>query len=495
MLLEKAKSATLVVLFAICAYLAGLFLLDSNSISAKAVPMTTVSSVNIEELMNPQGYHVSFGGGLYSGTFDMQYMIRLWDVARGLIYVAFEAPSYSEIDQVEWDRYNTVRGITFDLPFPMTTDQILASSGASFTREAFGQETFDTIIIPTGESGVVVLGNRNELRFVKFTLKGNETEMAEILSAIEMDSKTIEYKRLEDIFSLRKILGTTDTVYRENNIIEPIVSLPAMDRFRVANEFNLQTLSEEQERRFADIAFGSRFDFVKRVREVDGSIVYLYGYGDRALRFSSTGSLEYQERYTESATTNYSPTFREGLKKAVEELKKYGALPSEFYLQSYTEAEAVTGQKVKQYYFGYKLNNVPVYLNPQDNGYAALVELTNNQVTHMKKNYKIVQKSILSVETTRKILGVDDLIDINLELILKDYLITNPIASAEKDSFGFVYKIVHDISAFEKIYVLQKENTGFYYQPAWRLTIDQRSYYFNLYTGKLLLDAPIQGVK
>jgi hypothetical protein len=495
MLLEKAKSATLVVLFTICAYLSGLFLFDNNAISAKASQTTTFTSVNIEDFLNPRSCHVSFGGGLYSGTFETTLNSRLWEEASGFIRVALEAPSYQQIDQIEWDLSNTLRGVTINLPFAMTTDQILASAASSFSRSVLGQATFDTIVLTTGANQAVFFGNNKQSNYFKFSLNGQMTSLAVTLAEIEKDSNTIEYKRLEDIFSLRKILEAPGILYQENHIVEPIVGLPGIPKVRVSNELSLQTLGENQERKYADIAFGKRFDFVKRVTEVDDSIVYLYGYGDRALRFGIGGSFEYQERYSESTPASYSPTFQDGLKKAVSELKKYGDLPEDLNLLNYTETEEMEGQKVKRYNFGYRLNGLPVYLMPQDYGYAATVELTNNQLTHLKRNFKIVQKSANSEDDLQPVLGMDELIDKNYDLILKNYLKAKPESAPKKDDFEFVYQILHDITIFQPTYVLQKDSAGLFYAPAWRLSIGQHTYYFDLYKGDLLQSESTLGVK
>ncbi|MDO9591701.1 MAG: hypothetical protein Q7I98_00735 [Erysipelotrichaceae bacterium] len=495
MLLEKAKSATLVVLFTICAYLSGLFLFDNNAVSAKASQMTAFTSVNIEDLLNPRSCHVSFGGGLYSGTFEPTLNTRLWEEASGFIRVALEVPSYQLIDQIEWDLGNTRRGVTINLPFAMTTDQILASTASSYSRNVLGQATFDTIVINTGASQVVMFGNNKQSAYYKFSLNGSMASLAITLTEIENDSNTIEYKRLEDIFSLRKILEEPGNLYQENHIVEPIVGLPGFEPVRVANELALQTLSENQERKYADIAFGERFDFVKRVTEVDGSIVYLYGYGDRALRFGVGGSFEYQERYSESAPSSYSPTFRDGLKKAVAELNKYGEMPENLNLLNYSETEEIEGQKVKRYNFGYKLNGRLVYLMPQDLGYAATVELTNNQLTHLKRNFKIVQKNAISEDDIQPVLGMDELIDKNYDLILKNYLKAKPESASKKDDFEFVYQILHDVTFFQPVYVLQKDTAGLFYKPAWRLSIGPHSYYFDLYHGDLLQSESTLGVK
>jgi hypothetical protein len=495
MLLEKAKSATLVVLFVICAYLAGQYLLDTRSIGAQTSSPGTLVSVNIEDLLNPQGYQVSFGGGLYSGTFASELRSSLWENAKGLVRIALESPAYTEMDQKSWDQAVVQRGVSLRLPFPMTADQILAASGSSSSRDLLGNAQFTVIFLPTGSSGTVWLGKPDEFKYLKFVSSAQSTDLLETVSRIERASATIEYKRLEDSFSLRRILEKPDQVYSENHIIEPIVKLPFLDRVRVSNEFNLQSLSEEQERQYADIAFGARFDFVKRVREVDGSVVYLYGYGDRALRFGVQGTLEYQERFAEGTASGTSPSFTEGLKIAVSELSKYGNLPEGFYLKGFSESEDSPGLGVKRYYFGYRYMDLPIYMSPQDQGYAAVVELTNSQVTHLKKNFKVIQRVLPIEELSLKVLSMDELIEQHYDLILDDYLKFNPEAEAFKNEFGFVYQIIHDISVYEPGYVLSKENGTIYYEPVWHLGIGSNHYYFDLYNGGLLQRDTIEAVR
>ncbi|MDK9710201.1 hypothetical protein [Acidaminobacter sp.] len=506
MLLEKAKSAILMVLFAICAYLAGQFLLDTSSISARAGSAggNVQVSVNIEDLLNPQGYQVSFGGGLYSGHFDTGLKNSLWSSAKGLIRGALETSDYTEADQALWDEAVTQRSVTLKLPFAMTMDQILVAAGSDVSRDLLGTAAFDVIIIPTAEPGSVFLGNRSEARFVSFSYStgsasGAESPQSEVLAAllteIEQDEMTVEYKRIEDTFSLRTILEKPDQVYRENHIIEPIVAMPTFEKVRVQNEFSLETLSEEQERYYADIAFGARFDFVKRVREVDGSVVYLYGYGDRALRFGAQGRLEYQERFRGGSTSDEILSFKDSLTKAVAELRKYGEFPEGFYLKYFTETEDAPGVRVKTFHFSHRHQGLPTDLSNREMPYTATVEITNDQVTYLMKSYKDIQRLLPAAAPSNQILSLDRLIESQFDLILEDYLTLNPEAAASKDDFGFVYQILHDITEYELIYFLSRDNNVLTYLPAWHLGIGGNHYYFDLYTGELLQRVPTQAVK
>jgi len=509
MLLEKAKSAILMVLFAICAYLAGQFLLDTSSISARAGSAggNVQVSVNIEDLLNPQGYQVSFGGGLYSGHFDSGLKNSLWSSAKGLIRSALETSDYTEADQVIWDEAVTQRSVTIKLPFAMTMDQILVAAGSDVSRDLLGTAAFDVVIIPTAEPGIVLLGNRSEARFVSFSYSVGTTtgavtaqitqseDLAALLTEIEQDEKTVEYKRIEDTFSLRTILEKSGQAYRENHIIEPIVAMPTFEKVRVQNEFSLETLSEEQERYYADIAFGARFDFVKRVREVDGSVVYLYGYGDRALRFGAQGRLEYQERFRGGSTSDEILSFKDSLTKAVSELRKYGEFPEGFYLRYFTETEDAPGVRVKTFHFSHRHEGLTVDLSDQEMPYTATVEITNDQVTYLMKNYKDIQRLLPTTESSNQILSLDRLIESQFDLILKDYLTLNPEAAASKDDFGFVYQILHDITEYELVYFLSHDNNVLTYLPAWHLGIGSNHYYFDLYTGELLQRVPTQAVK
>lgn len=495
MLLEKAKSATLVILFAICAYLAGQLLLDSSSISARTGSGTTQVSVNIEDLLNPQGYQVSFGGGLYSGYFDYGLKQRLWTTAKGLLRPALETANYTEVNQAMWDQAVTQRSVYLRMPFAMTADQLLAVSGSAMSRELLGSAVFDVIVLPTTEQSGVYLGNRSEGRYLRFDSGADNRALGAVVSDIEKDTMTIEYKRIEDTFSLRTILEKPGQLYRENHIIEPIVTMPPFERVRVSHEFNLQALSEEQERYYANIAFGARFDFVKRVREVDGSIVYLYGYGDRALRFGSQGKLEYIQRFQGAGSTGEGVGFRESLTKAASELRKYGPLPEDLYLSAYTEMDHPSGAKVRTFYFTYAYEHIPVKLTDHQSAYSAAVEMTGSQVTYLSKNYKQVIRALPDQEPGLPVLSMDQLIEQQFNLIQSDYLQMHPEAVASKDTLNFVYQILHDIAEYDLVYVMIKENGVYAYTPAWHLGIGTLHYYFDLYTGELLYREPLQGVK
>ena len=127
--------------------------------------------------------------------------------------------------------------------------------------------------------------------------------------------------------------------------------------------------------------------------------------------------------------------------------------------------------------------------------YTATVEITNDQVTYLMKSYKDIQRLLPTAAPSNQILSLDRLIESQFDLILEDYLTLNPEAAASKDDFGFVYQILHDITEYELIYFLSRDNNVLTYLPAWHLGIGSNHYYFDLYTGELLQRVPTQAVK
>ncbi|NLM03727.1 MAG: hypothetical protein GX214_01765, partial [Clostridiales bacterium] len=87
-----------------------------------------------------------------------------------------------------------------------------------------------------------------------------------------------------------------------NDIIMPIDYNRPIEMFFVESQINPSNEVETQES--VKSFFNNSLDFVKTIKETSGALVYMYGYGEKGVRISSKGRLEYTEEHGQTTTTN-----------------------------------------------------------------------------------------------------------------------------------------------------------------------------------------------
>lgn len=84
-----------------------------------------------------------------------------------------------------------------------------------------------------------------------------------------------------------------------NTVMVPRFEIGPRPILRVQGELPEFTGTEEAQatvRQLADAAFGNQFAFVNRLVDVNGAVVFLYGYGEKAFRIHPSGLLDYTEK-------------------------------------------------------------------------------------------------------------------------------------------------------------------------------------------------------
>ncbi|GKT33162.1 hypothetical protein ADUPG1_002406, partial [Aduncisulcus paluster] len=152
-------------------------------------------------------------------------------------------------------------------------------------------------------------------------MKGPEwsKEISERITAIE-NSDPIEYRRLEDLFGLQK-----EGQEKINNTILPIMIM-RVDFVKITPEVDINS-DESVLKSYANKAFGKQFNFVKKMRDVDDSIIYLYGYANKAFRLGADGSIEFTQRLKPGLKMD-SVDLRQAMQMAIGFIDQFGGAPA-----------------------------------------------------------------------------------------------------------------------------------------------------------------------
>ncbi len=499
MIFEKLKSGMLAILFTLCLILAGSLLLDLKSSSSESAYTKSANEkpINYEALLYPQSCSVSFGGGLYKGFFSTETKLSLWQESRKYIKNYVEYLEIDRISQEEWDAAVKSKGVRFVMPFAMNLQQLQAILTEKPVSGGAENMSFDTVIMPVNDDTHIYIGLSMKGEYYRLEGVKRDTSLDQLLTESRKEVNLYDAKTIEELYAPSKKLAIPGEPFTINQVFFPVDQVESIPFVRVKDEIILSELSESELKSYASKAFNNRYDFLKRVEDIDGSIVYLYGYGDRALRIGKDGVIRYKNIY-EKTTNTAAISFKEGLGIAVKELQNYGEMPDGFYLSEYREFKDGGGNNVKHYGFGYEMENLPIFLGSDGKGQAMTVEITENQVTNVERKLSSYVSTFSVGEIWDEPMNVLALVELNYDILSENFLKsdyqtkTDAVENSESD-VNLAFEVLQNMKSVELVYyanVNQSESLI----PAWHIVVGSHQYIINIYSGEILKWIPPEGV-
>lgn len=476
---EKAKTLSLVVLF-LSTVLLLYFFWGNISIGGLTVPPTQAAGKVPEtvSLVKPNQIVVNFGGDNYT----MMMPGDVWYNSTGDSFVAeldrFSAAENVLVKEITPDKYQQVmklKSIFAEFNYNIPTSDFCDVFGVDNPQNysAIGAVTaIGYSEAQDGKSLFVYDGKDKKYYWLQADAENDEDAGSAGFSGL-IDS--IEAQGYNNIYyPASTILGV------ENNTLVPLSVKSALRSF----PFQQDTYSNQTDKINALAApfFGGNFDFVRSIVEENGTVIYMYGYGQNVLIVSPDGSIEYKEEQTGQDT---GQSFTSALETAVNYVANHGSwAPLEKeeltpYLKS-----VIPNPNKKQGYrfvFGMELNGSRIYY---EDGEPLVVDVTSGQVTYYKSQLiDFDSRAVEAVEAG----GSDDA-----------YSAANLIAG----NYQYIYNVlqrsdaaipVKDQVTVEDIAVLIKDmQTGYVkpagkditeIRPAWIVTVQDTDIYFDLYSA------------
>lgn len=499
MIFEKIKSGMLAILFALCLILAGQLLLDlkgSSSESASAIAAKE-KTIDYETLLYPQSCSVGFGGGLYKGFFSTETKQNLWQESRKYIKNYVEYLEIERISQEDWDAAVKSKGARFVMPFSMSVQQLQDMLLEKQNSSGSSNMIFDTIIVPVNADTYIYLGLSMKGEYYRLEGVKRDTYLDTLLTETKSEVNLYDTKTIEELYAPSKKLAVPGEPFMINQVFFPADQVESIPFVRIKDEIILSELSEMELKNYVSKAFNNRYDFLKRIEDIDGSVVYLYGYGDRALKIGTDGVIRYKNLY-EKVPNVSAVSFREGLAVAVEALQNYGEMPKGFYLSEYRESRDAQGNNLKHYGFSYEMENLPIFLGSDNKGQSMTVEITENQVTNVERKLSSYVTTFSIGEIWDEPMNVLALVELNYDILSENFVKTdyepnpNPIPGEEKD-VNLAFEVLQNIRAVELVYYLNV-NQSESLVPAWHIVVGSHQYIINIYSGEILKWIPPEGV-
>ncbi|ABW20312.1 hypothetical protein Clos_2781 [Alkaliphilus oremlandii OhILAs] len=432
---------------------------------------TMAVSKERKKIVSPSAVVVSFGAGdkrtnqytILSSNLDM-----VWNESKDILKSYFLGDA--EIKSVSKESYvqsNLLKSI--ELEFPKNTPAILVSSHFdSFDNKIVKNvKVINKILIPALNRGTIYIVDNEEN---VFEVKLPKYEENSALIGFIDDLAKVEHIKYHPIFSHLDEQGGNYTPI-------PVTYSTLATQTVVESEIDItdDLILIEKAKKF----FNKSFDFVKSIREANGAVVYIYGYGEKTLRISSKGALEYNEEIGNISSTNIV----DSLDAAVEfMLQKRDSLDN-LYLKEIKKTSDNTG-----YLFGfsYRIGGYSVETKDSEVKQPIEVEVYGDKV----KVYRSSVRKLMDIKgftPEQLVINFPSIIDKNIKNLKTEYFNTGVQPEEEMDDSSKISEILKNIEEVRMVYFdTMEEYKGQILKPSWRVKIKGDVYYFDSYTGDLI---------
>ncbi len=472
----KRRSIILCFLFAISLFLTTAFIVDlsDDRVIAEIDLQHWQADYMVKWIFKPESYVVSFGGGIYTKN-AYEYNEVLWNNAQDMLVSLItqndSGKPLSVLDQENWHEMIRNRGVYFRLPFNVSFTELCTLLDIKNVHKISDDIIINGIwIYSDDETGIYLT---DTIRGKYYQLLG-EISTDNIIKTIEKleNNEIIEYRRVYDLFSLYDILEDNDI--SEGGLF-PVNVYPVHYMY-IKPEFNVSVGDQTQFKKYINAAFGKNASFIKKMRDVDESLVYIYGFAHKALRIGSDGSVEYTQQIDKKKKKkDFGLT--ESLKLSLYTIDRFGGIPDSLYLSSYRKNG--DNQTYEGYIFNflYRVDYLPVMCDDKKGTYGIHIEVENGEITKfIRKIYKI-DHSLLPKDWENPMM-INDVLDDNNARIQTEYLIDKKkfVEFSKNELWLYILRDIVDVNIG---YYCNEENRLLY--PVWIIQIGDNRYKFPIY--------------
>jgi hypothetical protein len=427
---------------------------------------------NIEDYFSPQSYFINFGGSLHTVEYNYSLRKDIRESLKGIFNEDFTDESLRNIPYSEWQDGIKLRGIRMALPYEMPFHHFLTLIEGTSQKFESNFKIKEMIALTNGRILFEMTDGFYELE----NNTSNFSSFSKVIDAMELSY--LEYRRLEDVYSLKNQLAPESEDFRFNNHLIPIVKISDIPVIEVVDEVDIQSVEDSILLNYANRILGK--SFIRKVIDHNGNIIYMTGYGEKALKIDHDGFFEYTAKYNENIETL---SFQKGLNRSINAISTINNPPTNMYLSNHYYYEK-NGKSINRYEFNYSYGGYDIVLD-SDKGSAFIVEFNGSQLVYLKRRYKSFVNSIGVSNIWESALSFNQVINENYDVIINDYLVAEGI-----DDFSsidaYVYEILQNIDSIELKYYLMSNDNFDHLIPVWQLNIGQTTYYINIYDGEII---------
>lgn len=478
---ERIKTVLLIALVFSSLFLTQVNLFDGLIMSEGATEEIEVNSTKLSMYINPQSYFVSFGGLSYTKVYDLKMQDNLWTEIRPFILSSFlNNESIEEINREDYVKAFSDRSLLVRMPVDLSVSQFYSIFSDKVLSDQITDITPREYLLREGNVRSLYVFDAVNSKYYLIKHKTMQHDVGALIDAVK-NTEIVDYRKLSDRFSLS---STVDALYDTLNYeLIPYQYDFIVSGIKVQNEVRMEDAYFNQDvSSISGSVFGNRLDFVKKLKDVNDSVVLMYGYGDKSLTVSKIGNIAYRQKFDPQSSKLLN--FKDAFSLAAGKLENFGFMPEGIFLASY-EYDKVT--KTYTFNFNYKLNSLSIAELDQRVD-PIRIKVQENQVVAIDKNIKSFAGEYTPADfiNSSRMFTIDDCITSNIVELNVYYLQDNNIQDNTLEKYKYYYAIVSEIKSIELKYFEESDQSEQYMIPVWEVKIGNRVYIFNAYDGKLI---------
>ncbi len=384
------------------------------------------------------------------------------------------------VEEITYEKYQQVKGIksiwaSFNYAIPIS--DFCSNFGITKLQSYDVIETVTEIGYSTADRGNSLFiydgKNRKQYRLLAEDPKDQDnkgnTKFPALIDSIEAEGYNIYYP-------ISSYLGIANDTLVPLSVEANLRSFPFLQ-----DTYSYQT---EKISVIAEKFFGGNFDFVRKITEENGTVIYMYGYGQNVLIVNTDGSVEYKE--TQLSGNTMEQSFSGALETALNFIASHGAWESfegaKLTPHLKNAIPLPNNEKGYRFTFDIEINGNRLYY---EEGEPVTVDVISGQVIYYKRHFiDFDQEDIEAVETytAENAFSAVNLIAQNCK-----YIYSLLHQSGEVNETSDLDVMLNEIAALVKdmkigyVKLADKEATEI--PPVWVVTVNDTEFYFDLYTA------------
>ncbi|MCT4585854.1 MAG: hypothetical protein N4A54_13085 [Peptostreptococcaceae bacterium] len=425
--------------------------------------LNSLTRIAVKNTIKPSKTFLHFGKysdideGNHTIIFEESY--NLYDDLKPVIKKAFSKQlNIEEIDYEDYINKRDKKSIEFQFKNALSYEFFELSLGLDDSNISKLQE-IKQILIPILDDERVYIMTKD---LKTYSIEAISQREIEILSSKYYKISESEYKRYYSIKYLYKI---------NNNLL---ISIDNPEKLPYLTSKSIKDFDKEENIMFlAEQFLGSNLDFAKQIKETSGASSFIYGLGEKTLRISAGGDIEYKNESIQGHNKN----LKEAYNSVVNWINKLNIDYSNLYISDYEEIY-INNNKLYKFVFDYKLNGYNIKSKESD--YALEIAAIKDDVYIFKSNIKTTGRVIYTDNgdnEKEQILNIDMILGKNLNLIKS---IQGYLGFRDQEASTYMFGSLKDVN------IIYFESASDIYFPSWYIEIDDTYYIFDIYKGEVL---------
>jgi len=291
-----------------------------------------------------------------------------------------------EITKEQYEKVMKSSSIRAKFDYQISLSEFCSAYGIKTSPSFNNIGTISEIGYGTISKESLLIYDSKKMKYYRIIVTNSANRLGRLLTS-QMEKESPLY------FTIGKYLGGNVN----NKTFIPITLQTNLHNF----DYNREIYSKKNDTisTLAQSYFGKNFDFIRKIEEGNGTVIYMYGYGQKVLIVNTNGVIEYKE---ESAGVGSEVGYLESLKTGLDFILRHGGFEGSNgskYKPFLKNVEInLNGNGGYRFTFGLEVNGNRIYYQDRD---PIIVEITKNQVTYFNRDlteYNVAQVEAMNNE-------------------------------------------------------------------------------------------------